>query len=332
MNVKPNFSRSIQAYFLEHLMRQRQASPHTVASHRDTFRLLITFAHKQLHIEPSELEIQDLDVPFILTFLDYLEKERANSPRTRNTRLAAIHSFYRYVALNEPSLSGLAQRVLAIPNKRYEHKQVSFLTKKEAKAILSAPDRNTWTGRRDRLLLLVGLQTGLRVSELAALCWDSIVFDHRGYIRCHGKGRKERCTPLRDKVVDAFHNWLRECPSEPQDPVFPSSRGGHLSRDGIEYIVAKHTATAGRKCKSLQRKHVSPHVLRHTTAMELLEHGIDRSVIALWLGHESVNTTDMYLHADLKMKERALDRTASHSSQCGRYKPDDQTLAFLNSL
>ena len=332
MNVKPDFSRSIQAYFLEHLMRQRQASPHTVASHRDTFRLLIAFAHKQLHIEPSGLSIQDLDVPFILAFLDYLEKDRTNSPRTRNTRLAAIHSFYRYVALNEPSLSGLAQRVLAIPNKRYEHKQVSFLTKEEANALLSAPDRNTWTGRRDRLLLLVGLQTGLRVSELAALCWDSIVFDHRGYIRCHGKGRKERCTPLRDKVVDAFHNWLRECPSEPQDPVFPSSRGGHLSRDGIEYIVAKHTATAERKCRSLQRKHVSPHVLRHTTAMELLEHGIDRSVIALWLGHESVNTTDMYLHADLKMKERALDRTSPPGSQCGRYKPDDQTLAFLNSL
>lgn len=332
MKTEPDFPRLLQAFFLERLMRQQQASIHTVASHRDTFRLLIAFVHRELHIEPSELRIRDLDAPIILAFLDHLEDERSNNARTRNTRLAAIRSFYRYVALNEPSLSGLAQRVLAIPNKRYEHKQVSFLTREETRVLLSVPDQNTWIGRRDRLLLLVALQTGLRVSELAGLCWDSIVLGRGGYIRCHGKGRKERCTPLREEVVAGFQNWLHECPSKPQDPVFPSSRGGHLSRDGIEYIVAKYTVVARRRCKSLCGKRVSPHVLRHTTAMELLEHGIDRSVIALWLGHESVNTTDMYLHADLKMKERALARVNSPGSRGSRYKPSDRTLAFLNSL
>jgi site-specific recombinase XerD len=332
MKAEPAFARLLQAYFLERLMRQQQASPHTVASHRDTFCLLIAFVHKQLHIEPSKLSIHDLDAPFLVAFLDHLETERANSPRTRNTRLAAIHSFYRYIAFTEPSLSGIAQRVLAIPNKRYEHKQVTFLTEEEADALLTAPDQKTWTGRRDRLLLLVALQTGLRVSELAGLCWGSIVFDHKGYIRCHGKGRKERCTPLRDGIANALHRWSRECPSGTNDPVFPSSRGGHLSRDGIEYIVTKHATTAGDKCRSLRGKRVSPHVLRHTTAMELLKHGIDRSVIALWLGHESVSTTDVYLHADLNMKERALARTTSPESKGGRYKPDDQTLAFLRSL
>lgn len=332
MSTNPNFPRLMQSYFLERLMRQQQASSHTIASHRDAFRLLIKFAHKQLRISPSKLKVQNLDASFILAFLDYLEKERKNSPRSRNTRLAAIHSFYRYVALNEPSLGNLAQRVLAIPNKRYERTQVDFLTREEADALLSAPDLNTWIGRRDRILLLVAIQSGLRVSELTSLCWDSVILGKKAYITCTGKGRKERCTPLRNEAVTALQSWALECQSDPSDPVFPSTRGGHLSRDGIEYLVAKHTVTASRRCKSLKKKRVSPHVLRHTTAMELLQHGIDRSVIALWLGHESVSTTDIYLHADLQMKERALAKTTSPNLKSGRYKPSDQVLEFLNCL
>lgn len=332
MSITPNFPRLMQAYFLERLMRQQQASSHTIASHRDTFRLLIAFAHTQLHLSPSELSIQDLDATFIVAFLVHLEKERGNSPRSRNTRLAAIHSFYRYVALNEPSLTDLAQRVLVIPNKRYERKQVNFLTREEADALLAAPDQDTWIGRRDRVLLLVALQTGLRVSELTSLCWDSIIFGSGAYIKCTGKGRKERCTPLRNEAVVALRSWAVECQSESSAPVFPSSRGGHLSRDAIEYLIAKYAAKASHQCKTLKKKRISPHVLRHTTAMELLRHGIDRSVIALWLGHESVSTTDIYLHADLQMKEHALAKTTSPDLKSGRYKPHDQVLAFLNAL
>ena len=332
MTNNPSFPRLMQGYFLERLMRQQQASSHTIASHRDTFRLLIAYAQTQLHLAPSELNIEDLDAAFIVAFLVHLEKERGNSPRSRNTRLAAIRSFYRYVALNGPSLSDIAQRVLMIPNKRYERKQVNFLTQEEADALLSAPDQDAWVGRRDRVLLLVALQTGLRVSELTSLCWDSIILGNGAHIKCTGKGRKERCTPLRNETVAALKSWALECQSKSSGPVFPSARGGHLSRDGIEYLVTKHTKTASHRCKTLKKKNISPHVLRHTTAMELLQHGIDRSVIALWLGHESVNTTDVYLHADLKMKERALAKTTSPDLKFRRYKPDDQVLDFLNSL
>ncbi|MFC1761304.1 tyrosine-type recombinase/integrase [Planctomycetota bacterium] len=332
MSTNPNFPKLIQGYFLDRLMHQQQASAHTIASHRDTFRLLIAYAKAQLNLSPSKLNVHDLDAPFIIDFLTHLEKDRRNSSRSRNTRLSAIRSFFRYVALNEPSVSHLAQRVLAIPNKRYERTQVNFLTQEEAIALLSAPDQDTRTGRRDRVLLLIALQTGLRVSELISLRWESIVFGSGAHIKCIGKGRKERCTPLRKDAVTALQTWAHECPSESAEPVFPSSRGGHLSRDGVEYLVTKYATMASHRCKSLKKKSISPHVLRHTTAMELLQHGIDRSVIALWLGHESVNTTDVYLHADLKMKERALAKTSSHNLKYKRYKPDDQVLAFLNAL
>lgn len=332
MNTLADFPRLLQSYFLERLMRQQQASPHTIASHRDTFRLLIAFAQRRLKTAPSDLAIRALDAPLIVAFLDHLEKERGNSARSRNVRLAAIHSFYRYVSLCEPAVSSVVQQVLAIPSKRYERKQVGFLTKQETEALLAVPDRNTRAGRRDHAILLIAMQTGLRVSELAGLCWGSVTTGVGAHIRCSGKGRKERCTPLRKEAVKTLRSWARECESHPSAPVFPSAKGSHLSRDGVEYIVNKHADAARRQCASLKGRRVSPHVLRHTTAMELLQHGVDRSVIALWLGHESVETTDVYLHANLEMKERALARAAPSGTKSRRYKPDDQVLAFLGSL
>ncbi len=332
MNTFANFPRLLQSYFVERLMNQQQASPHTIASHRDTFRMLIPFVQKRLKKAPSDLAIQELDAPLIGAFLDHLESERGNSTRSRNVRLAAIHSFFRYVVLSEPTVCGMAQRVLAVPRKRYVRKQVGFLTGEEVDALLAAPDRSTWTGRRDYVLILVALETGLRVSELAGLCWGSVILGSGAHIKCSGKGRKERCTPLRKEAVKALRLWAGKGGCHPSAPVFPNARGGHLSRDGIQYIVSKHAKAASHKCPSLRGKRVSPHVLRHTTAMNLLQHGVDRSVIALWLGHESVHTTDVYLDANLQIKERALARTTPPRTRSGRYQPDDETLAFLKSL
>ncbi|MFQ5853315.1 MAG: site-specific integrase [Candidatus Binatia bacterium] len=322
----------LQAFFTDRLMRQRKASPHTIASHRDTFRLLLGFAQQRLKRAPSKLAIEDLDPPFICAFLEHLEKDRGNSARSRNVRLAAIHSFFRYVALQEPSHSALAQRILAIPSKRYRRRQIEFLTRPEIDALLAAPNQDTWAGRRDRTLILVAVQTGLRVSELTGLCCKDIALETGAHIRCTGKGRKDRCTPLRKEAVTALRAWLRQPNARPEQPLFPNARGGPLSRDGVQYLLAKHVATARKQCPSLKKKRVSPHVLRHSTAMDLLQHGVDRSVIALWLGHESVETTQMYIHANLELKEQALAKTAPLGVPPGRYRPDDQLLAFLKSL
>ncbi len=330
-----SFPALLQTFFTERLHRQRQASPHTIAGYRDTFRLLLRFAAEQLRKAPTELEIEDLDAPFIGKFLDHLEDNRGNSPRTRNARLAAIRSFFRYVALSEPSCTLFCQRVLAMPNKRYERRLVEFLNRTEIDALLAVPDTSTWTGRRDRTLLLVAIQTGLRVSELIGLRRQDVVLTTGPHVRCEGKGRKQRCTPLRKDAVTMLEAWLRECRALSDcadDPLFPSIRGGPLSRDAVECLVAKHAAAAARACPELKGKTVTPHVLRHTAAMELLQHGVDRSVIALWLGHESVATTQIYLHADLRIKERALANTAPSHAKPGRYRPGDQLLAFLDGL
>lgn len=332
MKTHPNFSVLLQAFFTDRLMRQRQASPNTIASYRDSFCLLFKFAQQRLNKIPSTLSIEDLDAHFIGAFLDHLEKDRGNSARSRNVRLAAIHSFFKYVALYDPSHSAVIQRVLAIPTKRYDRKPIDFLTKPEIEALLEAPDQSMWGGRRDRTLLILAVQTGLRVSELIGLTCQDIVLDTGAHVRCKGKGRKERCTPLRKKIVTALRIWLREHQGQPSDPLFPNARGRFLSRDGVEYLLAKHAAAAKQKCPSLQKKRISPHVLRHTAAMELLQHGVDCSVIALWLGHESPQTTQVYTHSNLEMKEKALARTTPLNVQLGRYKPDDQTLAFLKSL
>jgi site-specific recombinase XerD len=332
MKTDADFPALLQSFFTDRLMRQRQASPHTIASYRDTFRLLLSFAEQRLKKAPSMLRLEDLDTSFFGVFLDHLEKERGNGARSRNARLAALHSFFRYVALHEPSMSALAQRVLAIPQKRYHRTQIQFLTRRETEALLAVPDQNTWAGRRDRTLLLVAVQTGLRVSELTGLCCEHVVLGTGAHIRCTGKGRKERCTPLRRETAAALRAWLTERKGQPTDHLFPSTKGGALSTDGAAYILAKHMVTAKQHCASLEKKRVTPHVLRHTVAMELLQNGVDRSVIALWLGHESMETTQVYLHADMALKEKALSKAAPLGIKIHRYRPDDKLLAFLKGL
>jgi integrase len=322
----------LQAFFTDRLLAQRHSSPHTVAGYRDCFRLLLRFAGLRLHKPPSKLALEDLDAPFIGAFLGHLETERGNGARTRNVRLAAIHSFFRFVALSEPAHALLCQRVLAIPSKRHERGPVAYLDHEEVEAVIVAPDPSTRIGRRDRALLLIAVQTGLRVSELRALQWEDVSLGDGAHVRCTGKGRKQRCTPLRKDSLAALRVWRREIGGTPGSPVFPSARGGVLSRDAVEKLVAKHAESAARRCPSLKRKNVTPHTLRHSAAMSLLQHGVDRSVIALWLGHESVETTQMYLHADVGMKERALARTDPFTTRPGRFRPADDLLAFLEGL
>ena len=332
MKTQASFSTLLQTYFTDRLVGQRNASPNTVVSHRDTFRLLLQFAERSLHKSPAALATEDLDAPFIGRFLDHLEKERGNQPRTRNTRLAAIHSFFSYVSLQEPSLSAVAQRILAIPNKRYKTKPVDFLSRTEIEALLAVPDQRTWMGRRDRTLLLVAAQTGLRVSELIGLRCQDVALGAGAHVRCTGKGRKLRCTPLRKEAIAALRSWLRERNAQPTEALFPSAQGHALSRDAVEDLLAKHTAVARAHCPSLKHKRVSPHVLRHSLAMDLLQNGVDRSVIALWLGHESIETTQVYLHANLELKQKALATTEPYHGRSGRYRPNDKLLAFLQSL
>ncbi len=333
MITKATFPILLEAFFTDRLMRQQKASPNTIASHRDTFRLLLGFAQERLKKAPSALTVEDLDAPFVGSFLDHLEKERGNTARSRNVRLAGIHSFFQYVALEEPSYSALAQRILAMPNKRFKRRPIEFLTRPEIEVLLAAPDQSTWGGRRDRTLLLLAIQTGLRVSELVGLRCSDIVLGAGAHVRCTGKGRKEeRCTPLRKETVVALRSWLRHRSDDSSEPLFPNARGGPLSRDGVEYLLAKHVATAVKKCPALKKKRVSAHVLRHTTAMEMLEHGVDLSVIALWLGHEKVETTQVYLHANMKLKEQALNKAEPFNGRLKRFRPDDELLTFLKSL
>jgi site-specific recombinase XerD len=326
------FPSLLQRFFTDRLLQQRQASPHTIAGYRDTFRLVLRFAAERLGRAPSALTLEDFTPAFVSEFLDYLERIRGNSNRTRNARLAAIHSFAQYVAFNEPAHALLCQRLLAIPSRRYERKVIQFLTAAEMEAVLAMPDTSTWIGRRDRTLLLVTFQTGLRVSEVINLKREDVVVGPGAHVRCVGKGRKHRGTPLRRDAGAALEDWLRTQPGAPGDPLFPGIRGRSLSRDAIERLVTRYASAAAERCASLKGKRVSPHVLRHGTAMELLRHGVDRSVIALWLGHESVETTQMYLHADLRLKEEALSHTTPLLVKPSRYKPSDQLLAFLEAL
>ena len=323
---------TMQAFFTERMLAQRRASANTIASYRDAFRIMLVFAQCRTGKAPSKLQLEDLDATLIGAFLDHLEVERHNSVTTRNTRLAAVHSLFAYAALRHPEQAELIQRVLAIPNKRTDRQLVSFLTRAEIDALLAAPDRDTWIGRRDRVLLLVAVQTGLRVSELTALTCADVELGTGAHVRCHGKGRKERITPLTSQAVGQLRAWLAERRGQPAEPLFPSRRGGALSRDAVELLVTRHVRTAVPHCPSLATKTVSPHVLRHSCAMQLLAAGVDTSVIALWLGHEGVETTQIYLHADLAIKERALDRTAPAGTRAGRYRPPDALLAFLESL
>ncbi len=323
---------TMQAFFTQRMQGQRQASPNTIAAYCDTFRLLLTFAEQQTGKTASQLHVDDLDVRLISAFLDYLEHERANSSSTRNARLAAIRSLFHYAALRHPEHADTIARVLAIPPKRGQQTIVTFLRDEEIDALLAAPDRDRWTGRRDHALLLTMIQTGLRVSELTGLRCADVTLTSGPHLHCHGKGRKQRVTPLTPQTAAVLRVWRQEHAGSPDDPLFPTSRGGRLSRDAVAWLLAKHVATAARACASLNAKTISPHTLRHTAAMRLLNAGNDITVIALWLGHESTQTTQIYLHADLALKERALARTAPPNTNPGRYRPPDQLLAFLESL
>lgn len=322
----------LQAFFTDRLITQRNASPHTIAGYRDTYRLLLTFATAQTRKQPSALDISDLDAPLIGAFLSYLERERGNHARTRNWRLAAIHSLFGYAALRHPEHAAVIQRVLAIPPKRYQRNLVSWLTEQEADALLAAPDRDTWTGRRDHTMLLPALQTGLRISEITGLNCGDVHLDTGAHVHCTGKGRKERATPLTTLTVQVVRRWSAERTGHPHEPLFPTRTGGRLSRDAIEHRLAQHTCYAAAACPSLAAKHVTMHTLRHTAAMRLLHAGIDVAVIALWLGHEHLTTAEIYLHADMNQKEQAIAQVTPPGTKPGRYRPPDPLLAFLDSL
>jgi len=322
----------LEIFFTQHLMNQRRASPHTISSYRDTFRLLLLFAQKRLKQSPSQLAFEQIDAPLIAAFLLDLEQNRRITARSRNLRLTAIRSFFRYAAYEEPSRSAQIQRVLAIPSKRHTKTLVHFLERPEIDALLAAPNQSTWFGRRDHALLLVAVQTGLRLSELTGLQRHDVVLGAGAHLRCMGKGRKERSTPLAKAAVTALKSWLLEPATRNTETLFPNMNGGRLSPDAVADLVAKHAARAARTCPSIGRKRVTPHVLRHSTAMELLQAGVDRTVIALWLGHESVETTQIYLEANLAMKEAVLARITPQTGKPGRYRADDQLMAFLNKL
>jgi len=323
---------TLQAWFTDRLIRERNASPHTIASYRDTIRLLLTYASQQLGVEPSKLDLDQLDAPLIGAFLDHLESERGCGARTRNTRLAAIRTFYRYSALRHPEHAATIERVLQIGPKRHERALVTFLTEEELDAITDAPDRATWTGRRDHAIINLLAQTGLRASELTGLRCSDIHLGTGAHATTTGKGRKQRITPLTKATVAVLRVWLAERGGQPAEPLFATSTGRPLTRKALARRIAKHATRAAESCPSLREKTITPHVLRHTAAMRLLHAGIDTSVIALWLGHEQVDTTQMYLHADLALKERALAKTKPLDSKPGRYRPPDALLDFLERL
>jgi integrase/recombinase XerD len=323
---------TLQAFFTDRLTRQKNASPHTITAYRDTLRLLLGFAWRRTGTPPSRLGIEDIDAPLVTAFLDHLEHDRGNSARSRNARLAAIHSLFTFAALSHPEHAETISRVLAIPPKRFTRAVVSYLTDDEAGALLAAPDTSRWIGRRDHALLAVAIQTGLRVSELTGLRCQDISLSRGAHLSCTGKGRKQRCTPLTRQTVSILRAWLSERRGQPGDPLFATSRGRPLSRDAVALLITRHAATASQSCPSLQAKTITPHTLRHTAAMRLLHAGVDTSVIALWLGHEQTETVQIYLHADLSLKERALARTTPAGTAPGRYRPPDDLLAFLEEL
>lgn len=332
MNIHTSFAALLERFFTQRLMQQCQASRHTISSYRDTFRQFLKFAEKKIHKPPSRLSFEQVDAPLIVAFLDDLEKHRGLSIRSRNLRLTAIHSFFRYAAFEEPAHSAQIQRVLAIPCKRFTRPQIPFLTRPEVDALLAAPDRGTWSGQRDYAFILVAVQTGLRLSEMTSLKRESITLDTGAHIRVIGKGRKERCTPIAKNTRSILKAWLREPQRGSDNVLFPSAKGQRLSVHGVQYLLNKHRLVASKSCPSLKQKRVTVHRLRHTMAMDLLQAGVDRSVIALWLGHESVETTQIYLEATLAIKEQALAKTTTPQTKTKRYRPGDQLLNFLNSL
>jgi integrase/recombinase XerD len=322
----------LQSFFTDRLAGQRQASPHTISAYRDTLRLLLAFATARTRRPASRLDLADLDAALVSAFLEHLEHDRGNSVRTRNARLAAIHSLFRHAALHRPDDAAVISRVLAIPPKRFDTTLITYLTEAEVDALLDACDPATWTGRRDRTLIMLACQTGLRASELTGLRIAEVHLGTGAHVSCIGKGRKQRITPLTRQTVTHLRSWLAERGGEPDDPLFPTRRGGPMTRDALEHRLAKHAATAAEHCPTLHTKKITPHVTRHTAAMRLLAAGVDVTVIALWLGHENLSTTRVYIHADLALKEQALTRLTPPQTAPGRFQPDDALLAWLDSL
>lgn len=328
----PSFPALLQSFFCEYLMAQRQASARTVASYRDAFRLFLRYAEVQTKKPASELTLADLDAPLILGFLDHLERERHNCARSRNTRLATLRSFLRYAAHQDPTAMPANQRALAIPTKRFDLPLVGFLSREEVEAILAAPDISTWSGHRDQVLFATMYNTGARVSEAIAIRVGHVALDTSASIRLHGKGRKERAIPLWKSTSKRIREWLRRTDDSEDAPLFPNARGRPLSRSGVESRLRAAVAFAAKCQPSLARQKISPHTLRHTTAMHLLQAGVDITMIALWLGHESIETTHLYIEADLAMKEKALKKIQEPPSKTVRFRAGDRLLAFLESL
>jgi site-specific recombinase XerD len=332
MKTSANLAPFLERFFIQRLMQQREASPHTISSYRDSFRQLLKFSQERLRKPPSDMSLTEIDAPLVGAFLDDLENTKGVSIRSRNLRLTAIHSFFRYAALEAPDHLGQIQRVLAIPNKRFTRKLISFLARAEVDALLAAPDQRTWSGRRDHAFLLLAVQTGLRVSEITGLKHEDIVLGAGAHVHVIGKGRKERCTPITPSTRAVLESWLREPPRGDGDLLFPSARGERLTVHGVQYLIDKHREAASRTCPSLGKKRVTVHCLRHTMAMDLLQSGVPCSVIALWLGHESLETTQIYLEATLTMKEQALTKISPLNGKPGRFHPTDHLLAFLDRL
>lgn len=326
------FAPLLERFFTQRLMAQRQVSAHTIAAYRDTFRLFLRFASERVGRPPADLAFSDLEVALVEAFLDDLEQRRGSTARSRNLRLSALRSFFHYAAYFVPEHAGRIQQILAIPAKRQERPLVGFLTRAEVDALLAAPDRRTWLGRRDHAWLLVAFQTGLRLSEMTALRRTDVSLNNARHLRCIGKGRKERCTPLTEQTVQVLRAWLNEPPPGDSERLFPTVHGQPMSADAVQYLFAKHAAVAAGTCPSLASKRISPHVARHTAAMELLQAGVEPAVIALWLGHESIKTTQIYLDAHLALKEAALEKVQPHQGQPGRFQADDRLLQFLNGL
>jgi len=332
MSASLSFAPLLERFFLQRLMQQRQVSPHTISSCRDTFCRLLKFTQQCLHRAPARLLFEEINAPLVGKFLDHLEKHDGISIRTRNLRLTAIHSFFRYAAFEVPEHAAQIQRVLAIPSKRFTRTLVGFLTRPEVDALLAAPDRLTWSGRRDHAFILTAVQTGFRLSEMTGLKRDDLAFGTGAHLRVIGKGRRERCTPLAKSTRGVLNAWLREPQRGEDNILFPNARGGRLSVHGVQYMLNKHRNAAATSCPTLKGKRVTVHRLRHTMAVDLLQEGVDRSTIALWLGHQHVQTTQIYLDATLAMKERALEKVTPHQGRPSRYRPDDRLLTFLKNL
>ena len=332
MSASLSFAPLLERFFLQRLMQQRQVSPHTISSYRDTFCRLLKFTQQCLHRAPARLLFEEINAPLVGKFLDHLEKHDGISIRTRNLRLTAIHSFFRYAAFEVPEHAAQIQRVLAIPSKRFTRTLVGFLTRPEVDALLAAPDRLTWSGRRDHAFILTAVQTGFRLSEMTGLKRDDLAFGTGAHLRVIGKGRRERCTPLAKSTRAVLNAWLREPQRGEDNILFPNARGGRLSVHGVQYMLNKHRNAAATSCPTLKGKRVTVHRLRHTMAVDLLQEGVDRSTIALWLGHQHVQTTQIYLDATLAMKERALEKVTPHQGRPSRYRPDDRLLTFLKNL